>query len=87
MVPVAERAVETGSPDELVEVVTDKVRHEVVERFERAMVLKVHAGEGIAAARQYLDAMLGLEVWSHRLFACAAAGPHDEHGEAHEHAE
>ncbi len=63
MVPVAERAVETG-----------KVRHEVVERFELAMVLKVHTGEGIAAARQYLDAMLGLEVWSHGLFACAAAG-------------
>ena len=87
MVPVAERAVESGSPDELVQVLTDKVRHETLERFGRAMTLKPHAGESVAAARAYVEAMLGLEVWSHKLYACASAGPHEEHGEAHEHAE
>lgn len=87
VVPVAERAVETGSPDELIQALTDKVRHEVVERFEKAMTLKAHADEGVAAAREYVEAMLGLEVWSHKLYACASAGPHEEHGEAHEHAE
>ena len=51
------------------------------------MVLKGHANEGVAAAREYVEAMLGLEVWSHKLYGCASAGPHDEHGGAHEHAE
>ncbi len=83
--PVAERAIESGSPDELVRVLTEKVRHEVLERFERAINLKPHAGESVASAREYVEAMLGLEVWAHRLFACASAGPHEEHGEAHEH--
>jgi hypothetical protein len=85
VVPIAERAIETGSPDELLQVLGDKVRREVVERFERAMTLKADAGKGVAAAREYVEAMLGLEVWSHRLYACASAGPHDEHGEAHQH--
>lgn len=87
VVPIAERAVESDSPDELVDVLTEKVRHEVLERFGRAMALKPHAGESVAAAREYVEAMLGLEVWSHKLYACASAGPHEEHGEAHEHTE
>lgn len=87
VVPVAERAVELGSPDDLVRVLTDKVRDEVVERFAMAMSRKAHADEGVAAARAYVEAMLGLEVWSHKLYSCASAGPHEEHGEAQEHAE
>ncbi|HEX4817629.1 MAG TPA: DUF6448 family protein [Nonomuraea sp.] len=87
VVPVAERAIETGSPEELIQALTDKVRHEVVERFGKALALKAHAGDGVTAARAYVEAMLGLEVWSHKLYACASAGPHDEHSEAHEHAE
>lgn len=87
VVPVAERAVESGSPDELVALLTEKVRHEVLERFGRAMSLKPHAGQSVASGREYVEAMLGLEVWSHKLYTCASAGPHEEHGEAHEHAE
>jgi hypothetical protein len=87
VVPVAERAIESGSPDELIEVLTGKVRHEVLDRFGRAMSLKSRAGEGVESAREYVEAMLGLEVWSHKLYACASAGLHEEHGEAHEHAD
>ncbi len=86
VVPIAERAIESGSPDALVQVLTDKVRQEVLERFGRAMALKPHDGESVASAREYVEAMLGLEVWSHKLYACASAGPHEEHGEVHEHA-
>lgn len=87
VVPVAERAIESGSPDELVQVLTEKVRHEVIERFGRAMALRPHVDESVASAREYVEATLGLEVWSHKLYACASAGPHEEHGEAHEHAD
>lgn len=87
VVPVAERAIESGSPDELVRLLTDKVRHEVVERFEHAMELKPYADQGVAPARAYVEASLGLQVWSHKLYACASAGPHEEHGEPHQHSE
>jgi len=85
VVPVAERAIEAGSPDELVDLLTDKVRHELRERFEHVMALKSHADENVAHAREYVEAMLGLEVWSHMLYGCASAGPHDEHGAPHQH--
>lgn len=85
VVPVAERAIESGSPDELVELLTDKVRQEVLERFRRAMGLKPHASHGVEHARAYVEAMLGLEVWSHKLYQCASAGPHEEHAQVHVH--
>lgn len=88
VVPVAERAIESGSPDELVRLLTDKVRHETLERFERAIALQRHADEDVAAARAYVEAMLGLQVWSHTLYETASAGPHGQHGtadEAHSH--
>ncbi len=87
VVPVAERAIESGSPDELVELLTEQVRREVLERFGRATALKPHADESVEHAREYVEATLGLQVWAHKLYACAAAGPHDEHGGAHEHAD
>lgn len=85
VVPIAERAIESGSPDDLVRLLTEKVRDEVLDRFGRAMELKAHADEGLRAARAFVEAMLGLQVWSHQLYGCASAGPHDEHGRAHDH--
>lgn len=87
VVPVAERAFETGSADELVEVLTRKVSGEVRERFEHAIALQAKSDGSAGAARAAVEAMLGLEVWSHKLYGCASAGPHEEHGETHEHAE
>ena len=82
VIPTAESAVETGSPDELLSMLTDTVRAEVHKRFDRVMRLKKRAGQSVDAAREYVEAMLGLEVYSHTLYQCARAEPH---GEAHEH--
>jgi len=79
VIPVAEQAIESGSPDALVEILCDKVREEVVHKFERVMHLKQDGGDGVDAAREYVEAMLGLEVWSHTLYGCAKAEPHDAH--------
>ena len=62
-----------------------KKRREVLERFGRVIARKPHAEASVASEREYVEAMLGLEVWSHQLYACASAGPHEEHGEPHEH--
>ncbi len=84
VVPVAERAIETGSPDELVTLLTGMVEQAVRERFDHAMHLKAHADGDLAANRAYVEAMLGLEVWSHSLHEALHAEPH-EHGHGHEH--
>lgn len=85
VIPVAERALETGSADELTAVLCEIVREQVARRHATAQALKEQAGESVAAARAYVEAALGLQVWSHKLYKQAVAAPH-AHNEAHTHA-
>lgn len=82
VIPVAERAIGSGSAEELAGVLSDALHEEIRKRFELAMQLKAHAGEGVPRARQYTEAMLGLQVWSHKLYGCIKAAPHESHGAA-----
>ena len=85
VVPVAEEAIETGSSEELVKLLTGTVEEQLRERFERVMHLKREAsGKGVNEMREYVEAMLGLEVYSHKLYECALSEPHGE-GAHHEH--
>ena len=82
VIPVAEKAIETGSPDTLIDLLCGFVRDEVTHRFQHMLHLKEHAGEGVDADRAYVSAMLGLQVWSHGLYQYTRADPHVGH---HEH--
>lgn len=79
VVPVAERAIESGSPEELVALLAGMLEGEVRERFARLMELKAHVNGDLPANRAYVEAMLGLEVWSHSLYRALHASPHDSH--------
>ena len=85
VVPVAERAIETGSPDELVELLTGMVEHEVRARFEQVMHLRSHTNGDLRANRAYVEAMLGLQVWSHALYLALHASAHELHQHEHAH--
>ena len=81
VIPVAERALETGSPDELVALLTERVAEEVRDRFRHVADLKARTDGDIEANRAYVEASLDLQVWSHGLFQATKAAAHD-----HEHA-
>lgn len=83
VVPVAEKAIETGSADELLKLMSDVVQGEIKEKFEHVMHLKEKAQGSVDEARVYAGAMLGLEVYSHKLYEFVKADPHGAH---HEHA-
>lgn len=83
IIPIADRAIETGSADELVDALTTLVRDEVTRRFADAMARKKHEHGPVPEAREYVEAMLGLVVYSHKLYLAATSGAHD--GEVHEH--
>ena len=88
VVPVAEHAIETGSPDELLKVLTDIVQAQIKERFDRVMALQKYADGPVDKAREYVEAMLGLQVWAHKLYLCAQSDPHDKvhsHEDGHSH--
>lgn len=84
VIPAAERALESGSTDELVGLLCDSVRDQVEHRRGRAMTLKQHAAESTPAARAYVEAALGLQVWAHAVHRQILADPHG-HLAAHEH--
>jgi hypothetical protein len=80
VIPVAEQAIETGSPEALVGLLADRVEDEVRRRFAYVMELKARANAGVDANRAYVEAMLGLEVWSNRLHQLTQAAAHEPHG-------
>jgi hypothetical protein len=80
VIPVAERALETGSPEELVELLSRRVEDQVRARFAHAMELKAAANGDVDANRAYVEAMLGLQVWAHSLHRAAGAAAHEHHG-------
>ena len=83
VIPVAEKAIETGSPEELKKALCDMVKAEVQKRFDHMMHLKEHADESVDEAREYVEAMLSLQVWSHKVYLTVMAQPHEgihEHG-------
>jgi hypothetical protein len=84
VIPIAERALESGSPDELVRVLGDRVESEVQERLRHVLELRTRADGDVAANREYVEAMLGLQVWAHSLYEAALARPH-EHEPGHVH--
>ncbi|WP_370125592.1 DUF6448 family protein [Sinorhizobium fredii] len=83
VIPVAEEAIATGSPDALIRLLTDTLRDEVQHRFERIRHLRHHSPTDIPAAREYVEAMLGLEVYSHKLYQAMKAAPHQGGSEHH----
>ena len=76
VIPLAERAIETGDPTSLIAFLSEAIAAEVDARLAEVMTLKEHAGEGVAEARQFVSAMLGLQVWAHKLYGKIHAAPH-----------
>ncbi|HSJ85404.1 MAG TPA: DUF6448 family protein [Acidimicrobiia bacterium] len=83
IIPVAERAIDTGSAEELTTVLSDTLHHETKRRFEHVMELKRQSDRGLSEWREYTSAMLGLQVWSHKLGLAMKAAAHEGHKEHH----
>ena len=83
VIPVAERTIETGDPTELVRLLSDVVHDEVKRRLDHVMASKPGPGAGVPQVREYVEAMLGLQVWAHGVYKTLLAEPHAK-GEAHE---
>ena len=78
-VAAAETALDSGSPDALVKLLCETVESQVRHRFADVMKRKEHAGTSVADTRNYVDRMLGFEVYSNRIFECANAGIEHAH--------
>jgi Family of unknown function (DUF6448) len=79
VIPVAEEAIASGSPVGLIDFLTAAVRTEVRARFDGMVDAKKRSSGDVDDERQYVEAMLGLEVWSHKLYGAVKAAPHSSH--------
>lgn len=80
-IPLAEKALETGAADELLTLLRDAITHEVTTRLAHVDHLKETASGGVAAAREHVEAMLGFEVWSNKVYQAIVGAAHA--GEEH----
>jgi hypothetical protein len=80
VIPIAERAIETGDPAELTRLLSDAVEHEVKRRLDHVEALKPTSRADVSQAREYVEAMLGLQVWSHGVYKTLLADPHAQPG-------
>lgn len=85
VIPLAERAIETGSPNEVFEFLASVLRHELHERLEAVSALEAVKDRSVPDARRWVEAMLGFQVYSHRVLDALRApahgdSTHDAHG-------
>jgi Family of unknown function (DUF6448) len=73
VIPLAERAIETGSPRPVAEFLTGVLRHELERRLERVQMLAATKDRSVPDARRYVEAMLGFEVYGHHVFQALQA--------------
>lgn len=78
VIPIAERAIEDGSPGPLIAFFVAAVQAEVVDRFEEMVSARSRRYEGLDEARRYVSEMLGLQVWAHKLYKALHAEVHTQ---------
>jgi hypothetical protein len=83
VIPVAEKAIESGHAMALEDVLVTAVRDELARRFHHLGHLRAGAERGVDEARAYVEAMLGLQVWAHGLYQATKAKAHAA-GHTHE---
>ena len=84
VIPLAEKAVETGSSEQLANFLADALRWELATRLEAVRGLASHRQRSVEDARRYVEAMLGFEVYSHHLYEALRSTAHHE-GAEHAH--
>jgi hypothetical protein len=83
----ADKALESGSIDDLLKLMTEALVRGIREHFERAMALKKHAGESVEAGREFAEAYVKYVHYVEKLYddATAKTAHHGEPAGEHKH--
>ncbi|MFI7063636.1 DUF6448 family protein [Kribbella sp. NPDC050124] len=84
VIPLAERAITTGSPAAVADYLTGVLRDQLEHRLDEVNTLARTKDQSLAHARSWVEAMLGFEVYSHHLLNAINAPAHRADG-AHSH--
>lgn len=78
VIPIAERAIESGESQQLADFLSNVLRDELKHRLDAVHTLAAHRALSVADDRRYVQAMLGFQVYSHHLYKAMQAHDHHE---------
>ena len=76
VIPLAEKAVDTGDSEDLYQLLAAVLRRQLTARLARVRELAAARDGSVAADREYVQAMLGFEVYSNQVYAAMHAHHH-----------
>ena len=79
VIPLAEKAVESGDPEEVYRLVAADLHSELGHRLRYVRQLAADKDTSIAAGREYVQAMLGFQVYANHVHQAVHSDPHGEH--------
>lgn len=79
VIPLAEKAVVTGQADEVYHLLSGELRAQLEHRLARVERLAAGKDASVAAAREYVEAMLGFEVYTNHVYGTLHQDPHSGH--------
>ena len=82
VIPLAETAVETGNAEPVSDFLNEELNRQLRHRLDEVNLLAAGKGRSVRDARRYVEAMLGFEVYCHRLFQAMQAPVHHGHSRA-----
>ena len=80
VLPLAEKAVERGVADEVVDFLANELREQVKHRLDRVSERTPRSNATVAEVRAYVRAMLDFEVYTHHLHQSIRSGGHAHAG-------
>ena len=79
----ADKALDSGSVESLVRLVTEKSSSGISERFHHAMETRKHSGESVEAGRKYVEAYVEFVHYAERLFDDSGADAAHHNSQEH----
>jgi hypothetical protein len=80
VIPLAEKATETGDAEEVYQLLTAELRAELAGRLDKVTSLAAEKDSSVPAARAHVQAMLGFQVYANHVRQALHTDPHGEHG-------
>jgi len=74
VVPKAEKAIETGNPQETIDFILGLVEDDLTHRFHSVMDRKKYDADNVDAGREFIEAFTGWVVYAHHLYAYIKGG-------------
>jgi hypothetical protein len=79
VIPLAEKAVESGDIEQVYRLLAADLHSQLAQRLAQVTRLAGTKAESVSAARNYVAAMLGFEVYTNQVFRALHTDPHGEH--------